>query len=176
LKYLFPDPPTTDDTVRFDLQVLGTFDDKLSETKKGSSSKDPLKGPFGFVLIAGPKDAVSSIGKRDGSHIEVVDCASIESSERQTTRIICTNDGADSNCDDMLEGGLEGTILRMPDGCGPGTYVVAHELRRSGNQTLPVHLSKRMAASKEVMDLEFSYDFGLVKRGSDKILFRADYS
>ncbi|KAH6871039.1 hypothetical protein B0T10DRAFT_417778 [Thelonectria olida] len=176
LKYLFPDPPAADDTIKFDLQVLGGFGGSGAGSTKDTSIKDPASGVFGFVLIAGPKDSVSSIDKRDGSHVEVVDCASIQSSERQTTRIICTNDGADSNCDDMLEGGLDGTILRMPDECGPGTYVVAHSLRRSDNQTLPTHLCERMAASKEVMDLEFSYEFQNVKRGTDDIYFRADYS
>ena len=91
----------------------------------------PNSGAFGFVVIADSPDVVSSFSKRDDSHIEIVDCVSITSTDRQTVQIYCTNDGGDSNCDQVLEGGLEGTIVRMPDNCGPDQYAVAHSLKES---------------------------------------------
>lgn len=176
LENLFPELPPPGSDVKFDAQVLAGFGGSGAETTPDNPSEDPDFGAFGFVLIAGPKEEVSSFSKRDGSHIEVVDCASITSSGRQTARIFCSHDGDDSNCDDVLQGGLDGTIVRMPDNCGLGSYAVAHSLKRSEDQTLPGHLVKRMPASKEVMDLEFSYDFGLTKRQSDDVFIRIDYS
>ncbi|KAF5671745.1 hypothetical protein FHETE_3958 [Fusarium heterosporum] len=177
LENLFPDVPSPDDQVKYDLQLLGELGSGL-EVVPGNVGEhhDPNSGAFGFVLIAGPKDSVSSFSKRDGSHIEILDCPSITESGRQTARIFCSNDDLDSNCDDVLEGGIDGTVVRMPDGCGPGSYVVAHSIMRSEDQRLPGHLVKRMPPGKEVMDFEFSYDFGLIKRGADDIYLRIDYS
>lgn len=176
LEYLFPDPPPVDASVKFDVQVLGSFSGSGAETTPDNLDNDPTYAPFGFILIAGPKDVVSSISKRDDSHIEVVDCSSITSEGPQTVRIFCTDDSDSSNCDDMLEGGLDGTILRMPDNCGPGTYVVAHSLKPSEDQVLPSHLAEKMPVGKSVMDLEFSYDFNLVKRSDKDVLLRIDWS
>ncbi|KAF2723824.1 glycoside hydrolase family 18 protein [Polychaeton citri CBS 116435] len=177
LEYIFPEVPPATDPSRWDLQILGGG---VASAGGGvgptNPTQDPNDGPFGFVLISGPKDVVSSFSKRDDSHIEVVECPAKNSTRRQTTRIFCSNDSESSNCDDVLEGGLEGTVVRMPDNCGAGSYIVAHALRRSENQTLPSHLAKRMPVSKEVMDLEFSYDFGLMKRADDKVYLRIDYS
>ncbi|KAF7558456.1 hypothetical protein G7046_g5708 [Stylonectria norvegica] len=84
-------------------------------------------------------------------------------SERQTERIFHSN-----NCEDMMEEGHDGTIIRMPDDCGPGQYIVAHSLKPSQNQTLPGHLEEKLPDSKKVLDLESSY-FNLVKRASDDV-------
>ncbi|PKY09339.1 hypothetical protein P168DRAFT_324321 [Aspergillus campestris IBT 28561] len=175
LENLFPDPPPETDSVKWDLQFLGGYANNGQTTPRVPIT-NPNDGAFGFVLITGPKDIVSSLSKRDGSHVEFVDCPSITSSERQKTRLICTTDEEDSNCDDILDGGLEGTVVRMPDNCGPGSYAVAHSLSPSGNQTLPPSLTKRMASSRKVMDLEFSYDFTLMKRSDEKVQLRVDYS
>jgi hypothetical protein len=64
----------------------------------------------------------------------------------------------------------------MPENCGPGAYVVAHSLRKSEDQTLPTGVAKRAASNRDVMDFEFSYDFGLMKRSDDKVQLRVDYS
>ncbi|KAJ5753311.1 hypothetical protein N7520_010228 [Penicillium odoratum] len=69
--------------------------------------------------------------------------------------------------------GVAGTIIEMPDGCGPITYAVAHEVSVLEDQTLPDHLSYLLNAM--VKELIFDYDFGLVKRDLGKIYFRADY-
>lgn len=136
----------------------------------------PNIGAFGFVVIAGSPDVVSSFSKRDDSHIEFVDCTSIKSTERQTVQIYCTNDGESDNCDQVLEGGIEGTVVRMPDDCGPGQYIVAHSLKEFGAQELPAHLVKRIAPTRPIMDLGFSYDFSLMKRTDEKVYLCIDYT
>jgi hypothetical protein len=143
LESLFPEVPPEDSTIRYDLQILGGFTGSGAETTHDDTHNDPSFAPFGFVLVAGPKGAVSSISKRDNSHVEVVDCSEITSSGSQLVRIFCSNDSKESNCDDMLGGGLEGTVIRMPDNCGPATYVVAQSLTVPKDQSLPRKLSKR---------------------------------
>ncbi|KAE8363570.1 hypothetical protein BDV27DRAFT_158663 [Aspergillus caelatus] len=180
LDNLFPDPPPVEDRVKWDLQILGGYEGTDGEMVDKNSSDDPNTRAFGFVLIAGPDDSLSSFSKRDGSDIELLDCESFKSgTEFQRTRLICINDGEDNNCDDILKGGLNGTVVRMPEGCGPGTYIVAHSLEESDNQTLPDHLVKRAPSTRKVMDLNFSYNFGLAKRAAsvdDRLQIRVDYS
>ncbi|KAF4332668.1 bacteriodes thetaiotaomicron symbiotic chitinase [Fusarium beomiforme] len=176
LESLFPEVPPVDSTIKYDLQILGGFTGSGAETTHDNTHNDPSFAPFGFVLIAGPKNAVSSISKRDNSHVEVVDCSRISTSGSQSVRIFCSNDGNESNCEDMLEGGLEGTVLRMPDNCGPAAYVVAQSLTVSEDQSLPYHLAKRKPVQKQVLDLEFHYDFKRVKRSDEKIYVRVDWS
>ncbi|KAI7511872.1 glycoside hydrolase [Hortaea werneckii] len=177
LENIFPVVPPVTNPAKWDLQLLGGISGIGSGSLDGTNTlKDPNYGPFGFISIAGPTDVVSSFSKRDESHIEVVDCSSITSAGTQTVQIYCTVEGEDSNCDQVLEGGVEGTVVRMPDNCGPGQYVVAHSLKPSASQTLPPHLAKRVAPGRPVMELEFSYDFGLMKRADDPIYLRIDYS
>ena len=126
-----------------------------------------------MIVIDGPKFAVTSVNKRDNSHLEFLDCNQVEGESRQTVRYICLNSGSDPNCDDMLIGGIEGTILKMPDNCGPGTHAVAHKVHVASNQTHPGHLPELIGP---VMELTFDYNFGLVKRDAGDIYFRVDNS
>ncbi|KAM0209954.1 hypothetical protein ACHAQI_006066 [Fusarium lateritium] len=176
LESIFPEVPPEDSSIKYDLQILGGFTGSGAETTHENTNNNPAFAPFGFVLIAGPKDAVSSISKRDDSHIEVVDCSGITLSGSQSVRIFCSNDNDESNSDDMLDGGLEGTVLRMPDNCGPATYVIAQSLKVSEDQSLPGHLVKRKPDNREVLDLIFHYDFKRVKRSDEKIYMRVDWS
>ncbi|KAG9759588.1 glycoside hydrolase family 18 protein, partial [Aureobasidium melanogenum] len=178
LDEIFPEVPPATYPSRWDLQYLGGGIDPYGngELDGNNNLKDPNLGPFGFVLISGPKDVVASFSKRDDSHMEFVDCPSINSTSRQKTRIFCNNDGPDSNCADVMENGLDGTVVRMPDHCGPGQYIVAHSIKRSEDQSLPRHLANRKPSTHEVQDLEFSYDFGLMKRSDEKVYLRIDYS
>jgi chitinase len=178
LEYLFRDPPPVTDPVKWDLQILGGYvgSGEQGAMISNNPTADPNYGAFGFVLISGPKDVVSTFSKRDNSHIEILDCESIVSEEKQSLRFVCTNENDNSNCDDILDGGLEGTVIRMPENCGPGSYIVAHSMKISEDQSIPHHLFKRLVPTREVMDLEFSYDFKLMKRSDEKVQFRVDYS
>ncbi|KAM0226645.1 hypothetical protein ACHAP5_012368, partial [Fusarium lateritium] len=176
LESIFPEVLPEDSSIKYDLQILGGFTGSSAETTHENTNNNLAFVPFGFVLIAGPKDAVSSMSKRDDSHIEVVDYSGITLSGSQSVRIFCSNDSDESNCDDMLEGGLEGTVLRMPDNCGPATYVIAQSLEVSEDQSLPGDLIKRKTENREVLDLIFHYDFKRVKRSDEKIYMRVDWS
>lgn len=70
---------------------------------------NPDSSAVGFILIDGDPQAVASVSKREGSHLEFLDCDKITGEHRQTVRYICTIDGPDSNCDDMMLGGIAGT-------------------------------------------------------------------
>jgi hypothetical protein len=164
LTYLFPELPPAANTVKFDVQ---------SGIGSTGSTTQAGEGTWGMIVVDGPKTAVVSVNKRDDSHLVFLDCDKAKGEDRQTVRYICLNSGPDSNCDDMLLGGIEGTILKMPDSCGPGTYAVAHQVQISPDQTRPSRLEE---ADGPVMELTFDYNFGLVKRNSGDIYFRIDYS
>lgn len=175
LEKIFPTLPPVGNTVRFDMQNLGA-----NPPAKNDPTGDFNKGAFGFVLIDGPSAAVTSLSKRGGSHYEFIDCHKVtpveDSKESKTVRIVCMDDGADSNCDDIYEEGAEGTIARLPDGCGEGAYVVVRLLKESQDQSMPAHIFSRKRSASKVMDLTFDYNFGLVKRVDEEVFIRIDYS
>lgn len=82
----------------------------------------------------------------------------------------------DSRCNDIHKGyGAAGTIIEMPDGCGPGKYAVVKHMTVSEDQTLPHHLYKR-GLRGTVYDLTFDYDFRRVPRDFGDTQLRVDFS
>lgn len=172
LEWLFPTlPPDTDIPVvnmtHIDSQLLDHV------------SVGPLE-PFGMVVIDGPADLVASFSKRDGSHVEFLDCEPSKKHDMvvYTARYICTNDSEASNCDDVHLGGAEGTVVKLPEECGYATYAVVHEIKESSNQQVPHVLRKRAPRGAVVHEVSFSYDFRNVRRASDSdpVYVRIDYS
>lgn len=137
----------------------------------------PQVASFGFVVITAPAEVQVSLDKRDGSPWELFDCFDAESEEEQTIRMICTDGSPNSKCDDIHLGyGAPGTILSMPNGCGPGRYAVAKSMEISNNQSLPHHLRKRDFGGARVYDLTFDYDFARVPRAFGDSQMRLDFS
>ncbi|KAJ5109929.1 hypothetical protein N7532_002574 [Penicillium argentinense] len=160
---LFPKLPPSDDVPAWDKQSLASGDVAGGEA-------------FLFVLVDGPSDTVTNVNKRDGSHLEFVTGGVHHGQARQTAHFVCMDDSDTSNCHDMHENGLDGTILRMPEGKGFAKYAVAHSVTIS-NYTVPHNrLSKRAPLGARVFELEYSYDFSKVKRDSSKeVYLRVDY-
>ncbi|KAK3934339.1 hypothetical protein QBC46DRAFT_230034, partial [Diplogelasinospora grovesii] len=122
---------------------------------------------FGFVVINGPADVVTSLDKRDGSHIELLDCepgATKHDLKVHTVRYVCMDDSNDSNCDDIHLGGAEGTIVKLPPDCGFATHGVVHAIKPAADDSIPHELRARAPTNAAVYELSFSYDFGRVKR------------
>ena len=113
LENIFPTKPPETGFPIFDLQRLGADDEPVT-------NEDPNQQTFGLVIIDGPSSAVSSLKKRDGSHWHIISCEPMQSSDISVLQIVCMDGSEHSNCRDIDEGGVEGTIVRMPDNCGPG--------------------------------------------------------
>jgi chitinase len=166
LDKVFPTLPPAEDYAEFDLQNLGG---------NGVISTALNDNTFGLIIIVGPEDTVQSLRRRDGSDLHVLDCANIRAEKRSHIRLVCPRQ-FNSTCDRLHLGGVEGTILRMPEGCGPGSYTVLHALRPAADQSLPYHVVRSADWDPEILEAEISYDFGLVKRDSGDIYIRIDYS
>lgn len=172
LEYLFPDPPAEDSDPVFNLQVDDTWG-----TGKSKSKDEPNDAAFGFVVITAPDEVAVNLDKRDGAPWEVIDCDDSESEDAQTARVVCTDPSEDSLCNNIHLGkGVPGTILQMPDSCGPGKYAVAKDFALSRNQSLPGHLRKRDLGSSKVHDLTFDYNFRRVPRDYGNSQMRLDFS
>jgi len=139
---------------------------------------DPENAVFSFFVLTSPEELQITLDKRDGSHWELFDCFDSASEEEQTIRMVCTDTSESSNCHKIHLGyGAPGTILEMPDGCGPGKYAVAKSMPISRNQSLPAHLRKRgLALNATVYDLTFDYDFRRVPRDLGETQMRLDFS
>ncbi|KAJ4319636.1 hypothetical protein N0V84_006272 [Fusarium piperis] len=175
LEYLFPDPPS-------EKEAESDFQLKVDNTWGGAEdlpfAESPEHSAFGFIIMTSPDELQTTLDKRDGSHWEVLDCNDAVSQEEQTVRMVCTDRSENSNCDKIYLGhGAPGTIVEMPEGCGPGRYAVVKELSHSRNQSLPQHLYKRgIAETEPVFDLTFDYDFRRVPRDLGDTQIRIDYS
>ncbi|PIG87825.1 hypothetical protein AARAC_011883 [Aspergillus arachidicola] len=166
LDKVFPTLPPKSDYPDFDLQNLGADSTPVVN--------EPNQQTFGMVIIDGPPEAVTKLRRRDNMGFEVLDCDAISETGHSTVRVVCS--GREATDCQIGNGVVNGTILHMPDGCGPGAYVVSHSLRVSDNQQLPSHVKRSMGESIVVHDLEVSYDFTHVKRDSGDIYIRIDYS
>lgn len=176
LEWLFPKPPPNDDAdVEFDLQLDNTWGTGEAKT---SEDDDPDDASFSFVVLTSPDEIQVSLDKRDGSHWELYSCQDTADEGEQTIQMFCTDASESSNCGKIHLGhGVPGTILEMPEGCGPGKYAVAKSMKESAKQTLPAHLAKRNYGHKPVIyDLTFDYDFRRVPRDLGTTQMRIDFS
>ncbi|KAF7870472.1 hypothetical protein EAF04_004216 [Stromatinia cepivora] len=90
------------------------------------------------------------MSKRDGSDYIFLTCP--VGTDRQVVKLFCNSNSLDSNCYDIHEGGLAGTILKLPEDCGPGTYAVAHNLSVSGDIYIRVDYSNLPGYWNAVVD------------------------
>ncbi|KAF7533915.1 hypothetical protein G7Z17_g13445 [Cylindrodendrum hubeiense] len=148
------------------------------ETDTSSGSKqNPNDAAFQFVVLASPEELQVSLDKRDGAHWDVFGCTDSVSEGEHTVQMVCTDFSEDSNCHKIgLGHGVPGTILQMPNGCGPGKYAVAKKMTTSQNSKLPRHLSHLSHHSPVVYDLTFDYDFTRVPRDLGNTQMRVDFS
>lgn len=120
-------------------------------------------------MVGCPAD-VQSLDKRDGSHLDVFDCPDTHPDDFgvQSLRAVCTEESPDNNCQDILLGGAENTVLRLPPGCGPDVYVRAVSFSRLENATAPAHLTKRLVNDPKVYEIRYDYDFGKVREKKER--------
>lgn len=184
LSYLFDHPPTGDNVdVDYMLKVDPTFGGSVGGGSGPGGSigialpDNPENAEFGFIVLASPEELQVTLDKRDGSHWDVFDCFDAKSEGEHTVRMVCTDDSASSNCDKIHLGhGAVGTIVEMPQGCGPGKYAVVKALEESANQQLPTHLRARDLRLSKIYDLTFDYDFTRVPRDLGDTQMRIDFS
>jgi chitinase len=128
--------------------------------------------------MSGPENEFTSARKRDGSHWEFFDCDNAVGEQRQTIKAVCTDTTEKSNCDIIFKGGVEATVVEMPEDCGPGKYAVAWKMEPSTDHDHIRHrLVKRGLSEAPVYDFVFDYDFThFEKRADSNVLLRIDYS
>ncbi|KAI0190613.1 glycoside hydrolase family 18 protein [Astrocystis sublimbata] len=173
LKKLFPKEylPNDNKNSRYGLVNFGS--------RANAGVTDPSKTPFAFFLVAGESHAVSKL-KRHDDGIEpftFLDCPQNVLDEAddkvQTARVVCLSEDVEG-CFRVMERGVEGTLVEMPDNCAPGTFARAVSLNESADQTLPYDLQDQ--ATSAVFDFTFDYNFKLTRRDTEKTSIRLDYS
>ncbi|KAF5852879.1 hypothetical protein GGP41_008338 [Bipolaris sorokiniana] len=176
LRNLFPKPGPESDTEKLDIKL----DRTMGGQKKAGNSVHPNDSAFGFYIMSGPEEELTSIDKRDGSHWELFDCDNTVGEKRQTVKAVCANLSDDHNCDVIFKGtGVAGTVVDMPGDCGPGRYAVAVSMTPSTDHShLHKHLVKRGLEAARVFDFTFDYDYSPIEKRADKsnVLLRIDYS
>ncbi|TID06522.1 Chitotriosidase-1 [Colletotrichum higginsianum] len=156
LDRLFPADmlPSDEDQMSYGLVNLG------AEANAGEI--DPDKTGFGFMLITGDSYAVASMKKRhDNPHpLVFLDCPDKpneqDGEKPQKARVACFSDDI-KGCFQLMERGVEGTIIEMPD------------------NSIPVGFSNRDVTS-DVFTLTFDFDLTLARRDTSNTMIRVDYS
>lgn len=158
-------------------------DSTMGGQQGGTGNTDPNKNSFAWHIIDGPADEVTSIDKRDGSHWELWNCDEEHHEGRQTAHMVCTDDSADTNCGRIWSGQVAGTVVKMPQGCGPGKYAMAVSLEPDLDELPLPYINIRSSGRRRgvekpaVYKLTFDYDFSpLQKRAATNTLIRIDYS
>ena len=146
--------------------------------RSGGNNKDPNDHAFGFYIMSGPENEITSVSKRDGSHWDFFDCDNTVGEKRQTIKAVCTDSSENSNCDVIFKGGVESTVIEMPSDCGPGKYAVAWKMEPSTDHDhIRHHLEKRGLSEAPVYDFTFDYNFAhFEERAESNVLLRIDYS
>lgn len=129
-------------------------------------AEDPNLSGVAFFLIAGSSTAVTSMHKRDNSGLVFLSCPSNvldrPNDEKQVARVTCTDDDVES-CFRVLEGGVEGTVVHMPEECGGPSFARAISLEASPDQSVPMRLVRRRPTSL-VYDFAFDFNTALIRR------------
>lgn len=172
---LFPEPGPKSNTEKLDIKI----DKTMGNRRPAGNNQNPNDNAFGFFIMSGPENEITSVNKRDGSHWKLFDCDNTAGEERQTIKAVCTDTSESSNCNLIFKGGLESTIVEMPHDCGPGKYAIAWKMVPSNNHDHIRHrLEKRGLTSAPVYDFTFDYDFTSFEKRADpsNVLLCIDYS
>jgi len=158
-------------------EVIQNSPDEIGADEEGEGT-DPNKSSFSWMVMVGEPEDVQSFSKRDGSHLQLFDCPNthVDDFTTQHAKAVCLDDSSDSNCEHILKGGVEGTVVRLPSHCGPDEWVRAVSFERSHSSSMPEHLSKRAGAGAAIYDFHYDYKFDLLRRDGEEIHFRADMS
>lgn len=113
-----------EDSPKYDLSIIGAGS-VGGNGGAGGTDGDANHKAFGFLVLDGPSGAVQSLRKCDGSHWHIVSCEPLQESGA-TLQIVCTRNDLESNCQDIHEGGVEGTVVALPEHCGPGEQTKLH--------------------------------------------------
>ncbi|CAG8417708.1 unnamed protein product [Penicillium salamii] len=115
---------------------LATFGGKCTGPTK---DENPNNSGVALFLVAGSYTAVSSMSKRDNLGLEFIDCPadvlSRPNDEHQTIRVVCYSENV-PECFRVLECGVEGTVIQIPEECGGTSWARAISLTLSQNQQL----------------------------------------
>ncbi|KAI0757750.1 hypothetical protein C8Q80DRAFT_1091869 [Daedaleopsis nitida] len=92
----------------------------------------------GTVRLVGSQTGISDLTIAAGWQILDCDPASAE----QEIRLVCVD--VDKGCDHVTQNGAEGTVVRVPNSCGPMPFAVVSGIREHENQTIPASTLKRV--------------------------------
>lgn len=93
------------------------------------------------MLINRLKSAITSLSKQDGSNYKFLNCST--RTEQQTVKIFYnTNITSYLNCYKIFKDGVKGTVIKLPDNCGLGTYAITYFLTVSEQQVRILNLFK----------------------------------
>ncbi|KAF4414954.1 glycoside hydrolase family 18 [Fusarium acutatum] len=145
---------------------LDSSDLQYGLTTLGSGSKsgavDTASSGSGYLLAVGESHGLSQLRKRDGQPDPFVflDCPAnvLDQPVNQTqkARVVCTSEDVDG-CFRVMERGVEGTLVEMPEDCAANSFARAVSLELAEDQTMPDRLANKHTLTSPIY--QFSFDF-----------------
>ncbi|KAF5594009.1 uncharacterized protein FSUBG_9582 [Fusarium subglutinans] len=143
-----------------------------------SGAIDTASSRSGYLLAVGESHGLTQLRKRDGQPDPFVflDCpANVldqPANQTQKARVVCTSEDVDG-CFRVMERGVEGTLVEMPEECAPNSFARAVSIELAEDQTMPNHLTKQNTTTSPIY--EFSFDFNKHELRDDaKVAIRID--
>ncbi|KAF2143959.1 uncharacterized protein K452DRAFT_356931 [Aplosporella prunicola CBS 121167] len=156
--------------------------DSSTSISADAEDSDPNESQqvFGSILMHGPENDVQSFDPNDGSHLALFDCPNTAPSDFsiQSLKAVCMRPDEGSNCEKIMSGGVEGTVVRLPPDCGPDTYVraVSFEALETLPPSLPERLRRKMREESRVYELRYDYNFQKLREDAGTVDFQIDFS
>lgn len=128
--------------------------------------------------MVGAEADVQSLRRRDGSHLETFDCPNPDPKDYsiQRLKVVCMVADDDNNCEDIMIGSVRGTVIRLPEDCGPDDYVRVVSFKQIEEFSLPSHLVKRVPRTHKVYEIRYDYNFRKLRRDGGEVYVRFDSS
>ncbi|KAI0319874.1 hypothetical protein OF83DRAFT_1169792 [Amylostereum chailletii] len=111
----------------------------------------------GNLQIWGSSQAISDITPAAGW--TVLECDT--ESQTQDIRLLCNGNETETGCGHLLDSGMEGKIVRLPEECGAMPFARVAKSWVSENQTIPdSHVARLATSPSQVRAMSLDTDFG----------------
>jgi len=117
-----------------------------------------------LVINAESTDALSDITSASGW--DIINCDP-KSTDPQDIRLVCVDQA--KGCSQLFDGGVENTIVRLPESCAGGPFARVVKTWVDKDQSLPARLAKRGQTSGQVRGLALDFDFSKIPESRGKV-------
>ena len=180
-------------------RALWAYDDEYDHNDRDKQRSDNPDGTdaYGFLMLNGKKEALED--NFSNTHTVVRRTAAVPNVKREivtnnqtkidqvfdhaeeTFYVYCSYPAGSQQCEDVWAGGVEDTIIRLPNHVGEGPFARIVSMKPAGEDyALPSHHIQHRSLDglhdNPVYELKIDYNFHLVRDDRGPVQIRVDYT